>query len=147
MLINLGPRALAWRDWNLSASTRVLARPNDLDALGHVNHAVLLEYLDAGRWEWLRSVGAGSTVGAILAVVTRIEVDYVREVRLGEWRVRTQLVGPCRDPTFKVEFRQSIEPFGSTSAGAFVKGRVSVAFIERSTRLLRTFEDFLTREE
>jgi acyl-CoA thioesterase FadM len=34
------------------AVVRFLTRPNDLDSLGHVNNAIVLEYLEAGRWSW-----------------------------------------------------------------------------------------------
>jgi len=51
-------------------------RPNDLDALGHVNNAVVLE---TGRRDWLDRRRLRST-GAVLGVVARLEIDYRAEI-------------------------------------------------------------------
>lgn len=57
-------------------SVEVQVRFADTDALGHVNNAVYLEYLELARVEWIKRVlGAVETkdFGVILA---RVEIDY-----------------------------------------------------------------------
>ncbi|HEY0132889.1 MAG TPA: thioesterase family protein, partial [Nannocystis sp.] len=67
-------------------------RPNDLDSLGHVNNAVVLEYFEAGRWAWMDARGIGRR-GKVVPVVSRIEVDYRRELTGPELQVHTTLLG------------------------------------------------------
>lgn len=69
-------------------STSVVeVRSYELDSFGHANHAVFLNWLEYGRFEALRR--AGFPYEDIMArgwgiYVVRIEVDYLREARLGE---------------------------------------------------------------
>lgn len=57
---------------------RVEVRWRDTDALGHVNHAVFLTYLEEGRDAFL-----AQTLGRDpMYVVARLEVDFRAEVRL-----------------------------------------------------------------
>jgi acyl-CoA thioester hydrolase len=66
----------------------VVVRWRDTDALGHVNHAVLLTYLEEGRDRffecWLE--------GDAMYVVVRVELDLLREVKLVEPRRVTVVV-------------------------------------------------------
>src|SRR5487761_702711 len=59
---------------------RVAVRWRDTDALGHVNHAVFLTYLEEGRDAFL----AGTLGHDPMYVVARLEVDFRAEVRLAE---------------------------------------------------------------
>jgi len=69
-------------------STSVVeVRSYELDSFGHANHAVFLNWLEFARFEALRR--AGFPYEGIMArgwgiYVVRIEVDYLREARLGE---------------------------------------------------------------
>lgn len=71
----------------------VEVRSYELDSFGHVNHAIFLNYLEYGRFEALRQGGFPyeDLVGRGWGVyVVRIEVDYLKEARLGErLRIRT----------------------------------------------------------
>lgn len=75
------------------STTEVEVRSYELDSFGHANHAVYLNWLEYARFEALAR--AGFPYGSIVArgwgiYVVRIEVDYVREARLGErLQVRT----------------------------------------------------------
>ncbi len=62
-------------------------RSYELDALGHANHAVYLNWLEQARWDALDA--AGLPAAEILRRgwgihVVRIEVDYRAECRLGD---------------------------------------------------------------
>src|SRR6476659_3330480 len=51
-------------------------RFRDLDALGHVNNAVYLTYLEEARVEYLRRVLGQTKPSDYAVVVARVEIDY-----------------------------------------------------------------------
>jgi acyl-CoA thioester hydrolase len=55
-------------------------RFRDVDALGHVNNAVFLTYLEEARIGFLQPMGADAT-GMILA---RVEIDFRAPLRMGD---------------------------------------------------------------
>jgi acyl-CoA thioester hydrolase len=121
-------------------------RPNDLDALGHVNNAVALEYLEAGRWDWLGRQGL-VPCDRMIAVVARAEVDYLAEIPRGQVEIRTSLESPTAEEfdedglTFRARFRQRIHlPEAEHPA---VDALVTVAFLDAARRCLVTLQDFL----
>lgn len=132
----------------ISESRLVLpVRPNDLDALGHVNNAVALEYLEAGRWDWLGRQGLVHGDRTI-AVVARIEIDYLAEVPHGRVEIRTRLESPTAEEfdgdglTFRARFRQRIHR--QEVASPAVDALVTVAFLDAERRCLVSLQDFLT---
>ena len=65
----------------------VAVRWRDSDALGHVNNAVYLTYLEEGRDAfYARAIGSEP-----IYVVVRIEIDLRAEVRHGDRRVTVQI--------------------------------------------------------
>jgi acyl-CoA thioester hydrolase len=61
-------------------------RWRDLDAYGHVNHAVFATYLEEVRDEWLeRALGRDDELWDY--VVARVAIDYRRELTLEDDRV------------------------------------------------------------
>jgi YbgC/YbaW family acyl-CoA thioester hydrolase len=68
-------------------TTSFRVRSYELDGLGHLNHAVFLNYFEQARFDALE---AGGYAPALLSErgwgvhVVRIEVDYRRECRLGD---------------------------------------------------------------
>ncbi|MFJ9950294.1 acyl-CoA thioesterase [Kitasatospora sp. NPDC091207] len=121
-------------------------RPNDLDALGHVNNAVALEYLEAGRWDWLGRQGFVHG-DRLIAVVARTEIDYLAEIPRGRVEVRTVLASPSEEEwdeegiTFRARFRQRIHlPEADRPA---VDALVTVAFLDARQRCLVSLQDFL----
>ena len=131
---------------NFETTTLVVpVRPNDLDSLGHVNNAIVLEYLEAGRWAWLAHHGLRRT-GRVVPVVSRIEVDYRREILPPEVVVTTVLEADeaFLDPeavSYRAVFHQTVVPAGEDRLAA--EALVKVAFIDVATRSLRTIQDFL----
>lgn len=55
-------------------------RWRDLDAFGHVNHAVFLTYLEEARDEWAGLTLLGDRGAIWDYVVARVAVDYKREL-------------------------------------------------------------------
>jgi len=66
---------------------QVDVRWRDVDALGHVNHAVFLTYLEEGRDAFFAQTLASDPI----YVVARLEVDLRAEVRYPDQRVTVRI--------------------------------------------------------
>jgi acyl-CoA thioester hydrolase len=66
---------------------RVPVRWRDTDALGHVNHAVFLTYLEEGRDTFYAQITGGDPI----YVVVRLEIDLQAEVRHADRQVTVQV--------------------------------------------------------
>jgi YbgC/YbaW family acyl-CoA thioester hydrolase len=123
-----------------AAETLLSVRPADLDSLGHVNNARVLEYLEHGRWDWLRRNGFSSGVG-IVPVVVSLEVHYLAQIRLEDIRVGTDLrIDP--EAVYKARFGQSVCVVGAEQRLA-VKATVSVAFVSARDQKVCTIEEYI----
>ena len=123
--------------------TPLSVRPGDLDSVGHVNNARALEYLEHGRWDWLRKNGF-SRNDKIIPVVVRMEVDYGAEIPWTEVGVETHLLEDD-EAVYKAKFRQRI-CIGVEKKVA-VQAVVHVAFINADDRSLCTVQDFVEGAE
>jgi acyl-CoA thioester hydrolase len=56
--------------------TEVAVRFSDTDALGHVNNAVYLSYLESARVEYLRRLLGAVKIQDLGVIIARIEIDY-----------------------------------------------------------------------
>jgi acyl-CoA thioester hydrolase len=68
-------------------SHRLEVRFRDCDALGHVNNAVYLTYLEQARFNHWRAIGlADLSGGADIpgVIVARVEIDYRRPAKFGD---------------------------------------------------------------
>jgi acyl-CoA thioester hydrolase len=65
-------------------SFKVEVRFRDLDALGHVNNAVYLTYLESARIAYWFHVTGTSRLQDLAMILARVEVDYRSPVSLGE---------------------------------------------------------------
>ena len=63
---------------------RESVRFRDLDALGHVNNAVYLTYVESARVAFLRHLGLVESLDELVMVVARVEVDFRAPVRFGD---------------------------------------------------------------
>ncbi|XXF75586.1 acyl-CoA thioesterase [Myxococcaceae bacterium GXIMD 01537] len=121
-------------------------RPNDLDSLGHVNHATVLEYLEAGRWAWMDKHGL-RRVSPVIGVISRVEVDYRREILpQQELTVHTRLEVPGPEDLadedavhYRAVFRQQVR----VGEQVVTDARVQAAFIHAAERTLASLQDFL----
>lgn len=121
---------------------RCVTRPNDLDSLAHVNNAVILEYLEAGRWDWF-SRNQLRHSGSVTPVVARAEVDYLQQIFPGELEIHTQMLNDPDEITYRAKFHQLITMRGHDGALlTVVKARIIVAFLDMTTRRLYSLQDF-----
>lgn len=70
-------------------------RSTELDALGHVNNAKYMEYLEWGRFEWVKQNGIGLDFfgkSRLSTVLVNVNINFRREATLGDQlSVRTWL--------------------------------------------------------
>ncbi|MBN1177837.1 MAG: acyl-CoA thioesterase [Anaerolineae bacterium] len=87
-------------------STTLEVRWRDVDALGHVNNAVYLSYLEQVRIHYFRRLGLGfeswDDAGMILAEVT---CTYRAPLALGEQVTIWMRVSELRNSSFVVDYR------------------------------------------
>ena len=82
---------------NFKHKVSIKVRFSDLDAMGHVNNASYLSYLEEARLAYYNQVLKVDTNNLDFnAVVARIEIDYVDQIKLGdnvEIYTRTSKIG------------------------------------------------------
>ncbi len=76
-------------DYRIVAEVPV--RFSDTDALGHVNNAVYLSYLESARVDYLKKVLGRSRVEDFGVIIARVEIDY----KSPAYHQETMIVG-CR---------------------------------------------------
>ena len=91
-------------------------RWRDADALGHVNHAVFLTYLEEGRDAFF----AGTLRSDPSYVVARLEVDLRAEVRLSDQRVTVRVEVESLGTTSLTTRERIFVPSGEVAAEARV---------------------------
>lgn len=62
-------------------NTPIQLRFNDIDQMGHVNNAVIMEFLDLGKSEYFTAVGLPPEEGDFTVMVVHVEVDFVGQIR------------------------------------------------------------------
>jgi len=91
-------------------------RWRDVDALGHVNHAVFLTYLEEGRDAFFTNILGGDP----LYVVARVEVDLRAEVRYPDRRVTVRIAVERLGTTSLTTRETILTPSGEAAAKARV---------------------------
>ena len=56
-------------------------RFNDVDQMGHINNAVIMEYFDLGKSEYFSAVGVPPETGEFTVVIVHLEVDFLSQIR------------------------------------------------------------------
>lgn len=57
-------------------------RFNDLDAMGHVNNAIYLSYIEQGRVAYWRQLTGSDDLSGFNYILARVEIDYRRPIEL-----------------------------------------------------------------
>lgn len=106
-------------------------RPNDFDWSNHLNNSVYAELFEIGRWQWSLHNGIDYRQSSVVAVVVRLEIDYIKQI---EW-----------DPILKVNVRTSIERIENYSfflnqnieskeGSVMAKGKLRLALFDRDSK-------------
>jgi acyl-CoA thioester hydrolase len=115
------------------------AEPQHIDVMGHVNNAVWVQWMEAiatAHWE---ADAAPEHIAAYVWVVTRHEIDYRGNIKLGESVTAETFIpqgpsGPRFDRHF--EFRPILED--GAAGKPIVSARTTWVMIDRQTgRILR----------
>ena len=61
-------------------TTPIQIRFNDVDQMGHVNNAVIMEYLDLGKDAFFSSHGVSPTKGDFTVMVVHYDVDFRAQI-------------------------------------------------------------------
>lgn len=69
---------------SMAFSHPVEVRFRDLDALGHVNHATIVTYLEVARTAWWRQRLEGRSFREEGFLIARVEMDYRKPILLGD---------------------------------------------------------------
>ena len=105
-------------------------RFGDLDAMGHVNNAVVVTFMEQARYMWWRGFLAGRAFTEEGFLIARTEVDYRRPILLGD-DVRVELrctkVGTT---SFDVTYRLTRGPGGAV----FAEGRTVQVMLDFATQ-------------
>jgi acyl-CoA thioester hydrolase len=89
----------------------VEVRFRDLDALGHVNNAVYLTYLESARMAWWMHVKSRADLAGLDMILARAEIDFRSPVVFGERLVVGVRCASLKRSSFVLE--QRIEEEGS----------------------------------
>lgn len=109
--------------------TTVPLRWRDMDAYGHVNHAVYLTYLEQGRDAALTQV-LRDAPGVVGYVVARVEIDYRRELRLEDGPV----VVSCRFATLGASSVRTRESIVTRDGVLAAEAQAVIVSFDRETR-------------
>jgi len=119
-------------------------RPNDIDSLGHVNNAVVLEYFEAARWDWVTQMGIEHR-SRIAVVVSRIVVDYVGQIFPGKLLVNTRFLRSSDDWLDEISYKAVVEQTVRAEGDSreLAKAKITLAFIGATTGALCTLQEYL----
>ncbi|MCS1351947.1 thioesterase family protein [Mechercharimyces sp. CAU 1602] len=80
----------------MESEIKIIVRPTEIDAMGHVNNAKYLEYMEWGREDWYNQVGLPFdlfTEMGIGTVTVHIAINYRKEALLNQHlTIRTHAV-------------------------------------------------------
>ena len=118
----------------MAFTLEIVARPADIDELGHVNNAVWVRWIQEVAVAHWQAAADPADVAALIWVVTRHEIDYLGNVRAGETvTARTWVPDPPRGARF-----DRLVTFSGADGRDKVRARSTWALIDRASgRLVR----------
>ncbi|MFI5349589.1 MAG: acyl-CoA thioesterase [Elusimicrobiota bacterium] len=124
--------------------SEVQVRFSDTDALGHVNNAVYLSYLESARVDYLRELLGAKKIEELGVIIARIEIDY----KSPAFHHETMRVG-CRvyelgGSSIKMDYR--VEDKATGRLVALAKS-VLVTYDYAAARVVRVREDWREKME
>ncbi len=122
----------------------VQVRFSDTDALGHVNNAVYLSYLESARVDYLRELLGAEKIEDLGVIIARVEIDY----KSPAFHHETLRVG-CRvyeigGSSIKMDYR--VEDKATGRLVALAKS-VLVTYDYAAARVVRVREDWREKME
>lgn len=93
-------------------------RFRDLDALGHVNNAVLVTFLEHARWQWWHAYLGTRAFDEEGFLIARIEVDYRRPILIEDHPLVEVRVCRLGNTSFDLAYRVHSRKDGAVLAEA-----------------------------
>ncbi|MBI3300401.1 MAG: acyl-CoA thioesterase [Elusimicrobia bacterium] len=125
-------------------SVDVQVRFRDTDAMGHVNNAVYLSYLELARLHYWRTVTGSRDIKAIDIIVARVEIDYRAAVMLDTELACWVRVSEWGRSSFTMEYRLEEKGAGRLMAQAKT---VQACFDYAAGKVKRVPEEFRRKAE
>jgi acyl-CoA thioester hydrolase len=124
--------------------SEVQVRFSDTDALGHVNNAVYLSYLESARVDYLRELLGAKKIEELGVIIARIEIDY----KSPAFHHETMRVG-CRvselgGSSIKMDYRVQDKETGRLVALA---KSVLIAYDYAAARVVRVSDEWRQKME
>ncbi|WP_424950816.1 acyl-CoA thioesterase [Deinococcus sp.] len=91
-------------DWSRAHRTRIQMRYSDTDMMGHINNAAYAQFLEIARMEYLAALLPADTA-PLSVVLARLELNYRREVHLGQVVEVLTLPGRVGDSSWSYAFQ------------------------------------------
>lgn len=95
------------RPWTVKAPLR--PRFRDTDAMGHINNAVYVTYIEVARQEYWRAFMGSEDYGVVPFIFARVEMDFRSEALVSEkleLRIRCSFIGN-KSFGFEYEIREA----------------------------------------
>ena len=126
---------------NIITTLDIQTRPNDLDALSHVNNGVIFSYLETARFDFMNKNGIKENLN-IVPVVARSNIHYLLEITIHDMiYVETEIINYERC-VYKINFSQNIKSRLDADK-IYVKSDIECAFIDKNSRTLCSASEFL----
>ncbi len=125
-------------------TTDVAVRFSDTDALGHVNNANYLSFLESARIDYLRRVLGRLKVEDFGVIIARVEIDYKSPAYHHETLTVGCRVGEVGGASIKMDYRIEDKATGRLIAEA---KSVMVAFDYALGRPVRVSEEWRSKME
>ena len=109
--------------------TPIQLRFNDIDQMGHVNNAVIMEFFDLGKSKYFTAIGLPPEEGEFTVMVVRVEVDFHKQIRYHDHVHVTTSVDHFGNKSLAV--RQQV--VDDTTGEAYASCRTVMAGYSRST--------------
>ena len=107
----------------------ITAQAGDIDELGHVNNAVWVQWVERVATDHWRAAGDPALVDAVLWVITRHEIDYLKPLLEGQTvTAQTWAEGPPKGAR-SVRMMEFIDVDGTVH----VRSRTEWAMIDRTS--------------
>lgn len=123
-------------------TTPLPVRFRDIDALGHVNNAVYLTYLEEARVEYLRRVLGQTRPSEYAVVVARVEIDYRSAATMEDELFVGTRVTRLGGASFDMDYRIVDKKSGRTIAEA---KSVLVSFDHKEKRVSKLPPEFVEK--
>ena len=123
-------------------TVEVQTRFRDTDAMGHINNAVYLTYLELARMEYIRRVFGVADYAGVDFILARAEIDYRSPAKAGEALTVGVRVAKIGGASFTMDYLIAEKDSGRVVAEAQT---VQVGYDYRRAKVKKLSEEFKSK--